>query len=69
MGARCDFWNDPAVGLVRLVLADDRLGKNTSIRSDQRRGAVVARGFKAEDDFGGGGHFVPGPLPDRTVMH
>ena len=35
---------------MRLVLADDRLGKDLPVAGDQRRRAVVARGFKAEDD-------------------
>ena len=49
VGARRDLRNDAAVRLVRLRLPDDGLRKNAPVAGDQRRGAVVARGFKTED--------------------
>ena len=49
MGAGGDLRNDPAERAMRLVLADDRLGEDLAIAGDQRRGAVVAGGFEAED--------------------
>ena len=49
MGAGGDFGHHAAERAVRLVLADDRLGEDLAVAGDQRRRAVVARGFKAED--------------------
>ena len=49
MGAGSDFRHHPAERAVRLILADDRLGEDLAIAGHQRRGAVVARGFEAED--------------------
>ena len=63
MGARGDLRHHAAVGLVRAVLADDRLGEDPPVAGDQRRRAVVARGFEAEDQ----GHFASGPLPDTRL--
>jgi hypothetical protein len=50
---------------VRVVLADHRLRKDAPVAGDQRRSAIVARGFETEDQT----HFVAGPLPDPGVMH
>ena len=63
--ARRDLGNDAAVRLVSAALADDHLRQNAPVAGDQRHGAVVARGFEAEDH----GHFAPGPLPDPRKMH
>ena len=49
MGAGGDFGNDAAIGLVRRVLADDGVGEDPPVAADDRGGAVVARGFEAED--------------------
>ena len=49
MGAGGDLGDDAAEGPVRLVLADHRLREDAPVAGDQRRGAVVAGGFEAED--------------------
>ena len=49
MGARGDFRDDSAERAVRLVLADHRLREDHAAAGDERGGAVVARGFEAED--------------------
>ena len=64
MGPRCDLGDDPAVGLMRLGLTDDRLRQDAPVARDQRRRAVVARGFEAQNDFWFQSHFVCGPLPE-----
>ncbi len=62
---RRNLGNHAAVRLMRLGLADDRLSEDLPVAGDQRRRAVVARGFEAEDQS----HFVSGPLPDGAAMH
>ena len=47
--ARGDLRHHPAVGLVGAVLADDRLREDLPVAGDQRRRAVVAGRFKAQD--------------------
>ena len=49
MGARGDLGHDAAERPVRLVLPDHRLGEDLPVAGDQRRRAVVAGGFEAED--------------------
>ena len=49
MGAGGDFRDHAAERPVRVILSDDRLGEDLPIAADQRRGAVVAGGFKGED--------------------
>ena len=49
MGARGDLRHDAAIGLVRAVLADHRLREDSPVARHQRRRAVVAGGFEAED--------------------
>ena len=60
-----DFRHHPSVRLVCLRLTDDSLRENAPVARHQRRRAVVARGFKAEDHS----HFAPGPLPHPRKMH
>jgi hypothetical protein len=50
---------------MRLRLADDGLRQNAPVAGDQRRRAVVAGRFKAEDHR----HFARGPLPEGVAMH
>ena len=50
MGAGGDFRHDAAVRPMRLVLPDDGLREDLPVAGDQRRGAVVAGGFEAEDE-------------------
>ena len=50
MGARGDFGHHPAERAMRLILPDHRLGEDLPVAADQRRGAVVARGFETEDE-------------------
>ena len=69
MRARRDLRHHPAVGLMGAVLPDDRLGEDLPVAGDQRRRAVVARGFKAQNDCWRQSHFAPGPLPDPRMMH
>ena len=47
MGARRDFRHHAAIRLVRAILPDDGLSKDSPVAGDQRRGAVVARKFEA----------------------
>jgi hypothetical protein len=49
---------------VRAILADHGLRKDKPIGGDQRGRAVVAGGFKAQNN-----HFAPGPLPEGGAMH
>ena len=65
MRPRRDLRHHAAVRLVRLRLADDGLGEDSPVARDQRRRAVVAGGFEAEDQS----HFVPGPLPHPPQLH
>jgi hypothetical protein len=46
MGARGNFRNDAAERTVRVILPDDRLGKDLPVAADQRCRAVVAGGFE-----------------------
>ena len=68
MGAGGDLGNDAAIGLVRVVLADDGLGEDLPIAGDQRDRAVVAGRFEAQNN-----HFIAisfgGPLPEGATMH
>ena len=50
MRAGGDFGDDAAERAMGVVLADHRLGEDLPIASDQRRRAVVARGFKGENE-------------------
>ena len=63
MGAGGDFRDDAAIGLVGGVLADDRVGEDPPVAADDRGGAVVARGFEAEDQA------WSRPLPQPAPMH
>ena len=49
MRARGDLRDHAAIGLVRLVLPDHGLGKDSPVARHQRHAAVVARRFEAQD--------------------
>jgi hypothetical protein len=49
MGPRGDFGNHAAERAVRVVLPDHGLRQYLAVAPDQRGGAVIARGFKGED--------------------
>ena len=49
MGARGDFGDHAAERAVRVILPDHRLREDLPVAADQRRGAVVAGGFKGKD--------------------
>ena len=55
--------DDTAERAMRLILADHGLRQDLPVTGDQRRRAVVARGFKGEDQ----GH-VPRPLPQAAGL-
>ena len=65
VGARGNLRDHAAIGLVRAVLPDHRLCKDTAVAGDERHRAVVAGRFKTKDDS----HFVSGPLPEGAAMH
>jgi hypothetical protein len=53
------FRDHSTVGAVRIALANDRLGEDATLASDQRRSTVVTATLKAKDHS----HFATGPLP------
>ena len=58
-----DFRDHPTKWAMSVVLADDRLGEDLPVASDQCRGAVVARGFKGKDQC-----HCSQPLPESPAL-